>query len=74
MDAHFNEYLAAATGIAEQTPAPRQTHDLAVGDFVSGVSGGKRWSGNVEWIADDGRVCIKLDGGWVYVSTADITH
>lgn len=72
MDAHHNEYLAAATGIAEQTPLPEL--DLAVGDFISGVSGGKRWQGRVEWIAEDGRICIDVGGGWVYVSSQDITH
>lgn len=72
MDAHFREYAAAATGIAEQTPPPE--HAYAVGDFVSGVSAGRSWSGRIQWIADDGRLSIELDGGWLYVSPKDITH
>ena len=72
MDAHKNEYLAAATGLVEQTPLPQ--FELAVGDFISGISAGRHWQGRVEWIADDGRICIDVGGGWVYVSAADITH
>ena len=74
MDAHHNEYLAAATGLAEQTPPPVARNHFAVGDFVSGISAGRPWSGRVQWIADDGRIAIELDGGWLYVSTSDITH
>ena len=71
-DAHAPEYAAAAAALHEQTPAP--IHEPAVGDFVSGVTAGKRWTGRVQWIADDGRISIELDGGWLYVSTGDITH
>ena len=74
MDAHHNEYLTAATGLAEQTPPPARRTHFAVGDFVSGVSAGRHWSGRVQWIADDGRLAIELDGGWLYVSTRDVTH
>lgn len=74
MDAHHNEYLAAATGLAEQTPPPASRTHFAVGDFVSGISAGRPWSGRVQWIADDGRLAIELDGGWLYVSTRDVTH
>ena len=52
MDAHHNEYLAAATGLAEQTPPPVARNHFAVGDFVSGISAGRPWSGRVQWIAD----------------------
>lgn len=72
MDAHAPEHAAAAAALHEQTPAP--IHEPAVGDFVSGISGGKPWSGRVQWIADDGRISIELDGGWLYVSSGDITH
>lgn len=72
-DPHHAEYLAAAAAIHEQTPAPPR-HEPAVGDFVSGISAGRPWSGRVQWIADDGRIAIELDGGWLYVSTSDITH
>ncbi len=37
---HENEYLAAVSGLPEQTPSPRV---YAIGDFVSGTSGGLRW-------------------------------
>jgi len=72
-DAHHAEYAAAAAALHEQTPSPIP-HEPAVGDFVSGISAGKPWSGHVQWIADDGRISIELDGGWLYVSTGDITH
>jgi len=72
MDSHAPEYAAAAAALYEQTPAP--IHEPAVGDFVSGITAGKRWTGRVQWIADDGRISIELDGGWLYVSTSDITH
>jgi len=41
---------------------------------VSGTTAGKRWTGRVQWVADDGRISIELDGGWLYVSSGDITH
>ena len=71
-DAHHAEYAAAAAALHEQTPSP--IHEPAVGDFVSGTTAGKRWTGRVQWVADDGRISIELDGGWLYVSTGDITH
>ena len=72
-DAHHAEYAAAAAALHEQTPSPI-SHEPAVGDFVSGITAGKRWTGRVQWIADDGRISIELDGGWLYVSSGDITH
>jgi hypothetical protein len=72
MDAHFPEYAAAAAALHEQTPSP--INEPAVGDFVSGTTAGKRWTGRVQWVADDGRISIELDGGWLYVSSGDITH
>lgn len=71
-DAHHNEYLAAIAGLHEQTVSPAR-NEPAVGDFVSGCTAGKRWSGHVEWV-EDGRMCINVDGGWVAVPVADITH
>ena len=68
---HENEYLAAVSGLPEQTPSPR--HEPAVGDFVSGRTAGKTWRGRVEWI-DGGRMTIDVGGGWVAVPVADITH
>lgn len=68
---HENEYLAAVSGLHEQTPSPRP--EPAVGDFISGRTGGKAWSGRVEWISG-ANVCVNTDGSWVYVPIADITH
>ena len=68
---HENEFLAAIAGLHEQTPSPRP--EPAVGDFVSGTTAGKRWSGRVEWI-EDGRMTLDVGGGWLAVPVADITH
>lgn len=50
-DPHHNEYLAAIAGLPEQTPSRRP--DYAVGDFVSGYTDGRRWSGRVQWFDAD---------------------
>jgi len=74
-DPHANEYLAAIAGLGEQTPSPVQKRpEPAVGDFISGCTAGRRWSGRVEWVNDSGEVCVDTDGSWVYVPVADITH
>ena len=52
MDAHINEYAAAVAGMAE-TYGTRAADTYAVGDFVSGMTAGRRWSGHVEWIDGD---------------------
>ena len=73
---HENEYLAAVSGLPDQTPSPRldqKCQEPAVGDFVSGRTAGKTWSGRVEWI-EDGRMTLDVGGGWVAVPVADITH
>lgn len=71
---HENEYLAAVSGLHEQTPSPvARKAEPAVGDFVSGRTAGKTWSGRVEWI-EDGRMTLDVGGGWVAVPVADITH
>lgn len=64
-----NEFLAAVSGLHEQTPSRR--HEPAVGDFVSGCTAGKRWQGRVEWVNDCGQMAIDVGGGWVYVPMAD---
>jgi hypothetical protein len=71
-DPHHNEYLAAVAGMADHTmpPAPRT---YAVGDFVSGESGGKRWSGRI-FAVDGDRLSIEMPGAWLSVSAKDITH
>jgi hypothetical protein len=73
MEAHENEYLAAVANIHEQTPRATQTQEPAVGDFISGCTDGRRWSGHVEWV-ERGFVCVNVGGGWVSVPTYDITH
>jgi hypothetical protein len=70
MDAHHAEYAAAVAGMAE-TYGTQQTP--AVGDFVSGITAGRRWSGHVEWIDGD-RLTINVGGGWLAVPLKDITH
>ena len=73
MDAHANEYLAAVTGLHQQTPSPRTQVTYAIGDFVSGISGGKRWQGRI-WNVEGDRLSIEIDGGWLAVSANDVTH
>ena len=67
---HENEYLAAVSGLHEQTPSPRV---YAIGDFVSGVSAGKRWSGRI-FAIDGDRLSIEMPGAWLAVSAQDVTH
>jgi hypothetical protein len=71
MDAHQNEYAAAVAGMQDTYGKPRQEH--AVGDFVSGLTAGRRWSGHVEWIDGD-RLTIDVGGAWLAVPAKDITH
>lgn len=70
-DPHHNEYLAAVAGLHEHTINPK--HEPAVGDFVSGMTAGKRWSGHVEWV-EYPLMCINPGGAWIYVPVSDITH
>lgn len=73
MDAHNAEYTAAVAGMQETYGSPAQT--LAVGDFVSGTTAGKRWSGHIEWFSDDdSSVVINIDHAWIRVPLRDITH
>lgn len=68
---HENQYLAAIAGMPEHTPSPRT--EPAPGDFVSGETAGRRWSGRVEWI-EDGRMTLDVGGAWLAVPVTDITH
>jgi hypothetical protein len=68
-----NEYLAAIAGLGEQTPSPAAKPTYAVGDFVSGCTAGKRWSGYIEW-TDGERLTLDVGGGWLAVSARDVTH
>jgi len=72
MDAHAREYAGAVAGMAA-VYGPQQMP--AVGDFVSGITAGKRWSGHIEWFSDDdATVVVNVDHSWVTVPVADITH
>jgi hypothetical protein len=71
-DPHDREYAAAAAAIHDQTPPPGRPV-FAVGDFVSGRSAGRHWSGRI-LIVDGDRLTIELDGGWLAVPAGDVTH
>lgn len=70
MDAHHNEYLGAVAGMQDTYGTPTPT--LAEGDFISGTTAGKRWSGRIEWIDGD-RLTIDVGGGLLAVSAKDVT-
>lgn len=78
MDVHNAEYNAAVAGMSDTYGTGwRDTTNtpLAVGDFVSGVTAGKEWSGEIEWFSeDDGTVVVNVDHAWVRVPIADINH
>ena len=67
-DAHSNEYAAAVAGMQDTYGT-----NLAVGDFISGVTAGKQWSGHIEWFSeDDACVVVNVDHAWVRVPVKDI--
>lgn len=76
MDAHDREYAGAVAGFRESAGwADTSNTTPAVGDFVSGVTAGKRWSGHIEWFSDDdATVVVNVDHSWVRVPVKDITH
>ena len=63
-DTHENEYAAAVSGMQDT---------YGTGDFVSGQTGGKCWSGRVEWQEGEW-LSVNVDGAWVRVPVRDITH
>jgi hypothetical protein len=65
------EYQAAISGMHEHTPSPRP--EPAAGDFVSGETAGRRWSGRVERI-ENGSMTLDVGGAWLAVPVTDITH
>lgn len=69
---HENEFLAAVSHLHEQTISPRLQLP-AIGDFVSGMTRGKRWSGRVSEI-EPTRMVVETPGAWLVVHPADITH
>ena len=68
MDAHENEYAAAAAGMAETYGGPALP---SVGDFVSGTTAGKAWSGHV-LSCDERRLSVEIAGAWILVPTSDL--
>jgi hypothetical protein len=68
---HENEYAGAVAGMQETYGRPASLP--AVGDFVSGCTCGKRWSGHV-MTAEPGRLAIEVSGAWIVVNPEDITH
>ena len=72
MDANDREYAAAAAGMADHTMPPALPQEPAVGDYVSGMTAGRRWSGHVEWV-EDGRMTLNVGGAWLAVPVKDIT-
>jgi hypothetical protein len=77
-DAHDREYAAAVAGMQETYGTgwnDTSNTPVAVGDFVSGLTAGRRWAGHVEWFSDDGKsMVVNVDHSWVTVPVADITH
>jgi hypothetical protein len=72
MNAHDREYAAAVAGMAE-TYGTRTPRTYADGDYVSGISCGKPWSGRIDWFHDNGDACIDVGGAWLSVPVRDIT-
>jgi hypothetical protein len=70
-DAHEREYAGAVAGMNEMYGTAKGLP--AIGDFVSGCTCGKRWSGHV-MTAEPGRLAIEVSGAWIVVDPADITH
>jgi hypothetical protein len=76
MDAHQNEYAAAVAGMQDTYGTgwtDTQNTTPAVGDFVSGLTAGRRWSGRVQAV-EPGRMVVEIAGAWLVVDPADITH
>lgn len=70
---HENEYLAAIAGMPEHTPSQAARPEPAAGDYVSGRTAGRTWSGRVERV-EDGRIVLDVGGAWLAVPVTDITH
>ena len=67
------EYAAAASALHEQTISPAAFHLPAIGDFVSGYTAGRRWSGYVQAV-EPGRMVVEAGGCLLSLDTKDITH
>jgi hypothetical protein len=73
MDAHEREYAGAVAGMQEAAGRLVNRQVPADGDFVSGKTAGKHWSGHVEWVSPP-LMCLNVGGAWAYVPVGDITH
>jgi hypothetical protein len=73
MDSHAREYAGAIAGFRESAGWHDTNNTPAVGDFVSGLTKGRRWSGHVQTI-DGSRMVVEVSGAWLIVSVEDITH
>ena len=73
MDSHAREYAGAVAGFRESSGWHDTTNTPAVGDFVSGLTKGRRWSGHVQTI-DGSSMLVDVDGAWLVVPVEDITH
>ena len=73
MDAHRSEYLAAVAGMAEHTMPSAMHRTYAAGDYVSGTSCGKQWSGRIEFFHENGDVVVNVGGAWLITNPRDIT-
>jgi len=47
---------------------------FAVGDFVSGQTNGKPWSGRIEWIDDDGGLVVNNGRSLIARNPDHVTH
>jgi hypothetical protein len=77
-DAHDREYAAAVAGMQDTygtgwNDTTNTQPTLAVGDFISGKTAGKQWSGHIEWFSDDASIVVNVGGAWVRVPAADVT-
>jgi len=68
MDAHQNEYDAAAAGMADVYGRPSP----AIGDFVNGITAGRFWGGYVLDVRGD-RLAVDVDGAIVEAPISDLT-
>lgn len=73
MDAHRSEYLAAVEAMAEHTMPSALARTYAAGDYVSGTSCGKPWSGRIEFFHANGDVVVNVGGAWLITNPRDIT-
>jgi hypothetical protein len=68
MDAHQNDYDAAAAGMADVYGRPSP----AIGDFVNGITAGRFWGGYVLDVRGD-RLAVDVDGAIVEAPISDLT-